>query len=244
MVRPNGRAGVGLTEALVALLVGLVVVLGALSVGARVRVIHRDLVERADRLVSVRLAASLLRTETETAEPGVDWDVHDDSLSLRAFRGTGVVCAGASDEDALAVSYTGYRRPDPSKDSLVVIEAGGARTVVALAGVGAGPDRCLSEPLDGALVLATSAPVPADAVIVRVFERGAYSVSTAALRYRLGASGRQPLTAEVFDRASGWRPTSQGLELELVERRGGGPGGGAEEAAGRWRLAISPRWRP
>jgi Tfp pilus assembly protein PilW len=240
----DGRAGVGLMEALVALLLGLVVVLGALSVGARVRVVHQDLVERADNLASVRLAAYLLRTETETAEYGVDWNVHDDSLSLRAFRGTGIVCAGTSTVDAIAVSYTGYRRPDPSKDSLVVIGASGERTVVALAGVGAGPDTCGAEPLEGGLVLRSSAAVPSDGVVVRVFERGAYSVSAAALRYRRGASGRQPLTAEVFDGASGWRPTPQGLELELLERGSGGVVAGAEAAAGRWRLAVSPRWLP
>ena len=44
-------------------------------------------------------------------------------------------------------------------------------------------------------------PVPG-ALVARVFERGSYSVSGGALRYRRGLGGRQPLTLNVFDERS------------------------------------------
>ncbi|MEX2467732.1 MAG: hypothetical protein WD995_12550 [Gemmatimonadota bacterium] len=242
-MRPGARAGITLVETLVALLLGLMLVQGAVGVAVRVRLLHRQVVERADLLASVRLAASLLRTETETAMRGRDWDVFDDSLSLRAFRGTGLVCAEASVRDALAVSYVGYRRPDPSKDSLLVVYAMGAVSVVGLAGVESGPDVCGDQPLGQGVVLRMSEPVPTGAVVARVFERGAYSISVAALRYRRGAGGRQPLTAEAFDTDSGWRWDGERLGVELIERvtptsPGYRPDGTVAPPA-RWRIAVS-----
>lgn len=218
-MRRGSRGGVSLVEVLVALLLGLVVVQGALTGAAKAQVVHRRLVERADVLSSVRLAAAVLRAEVKGGFQGDDWSVIDDSLSLRAFRGTGLVCPAASSGDGLTVAWVGYRRPDPTKDSVWIVSAMGAVSVVDLVGVETVPDTCGGEPFGQGLTLRLSGVAPSDASIARVYERGAYSVAGAALRYQRGAGGRQPLTAEVFDTESGWRMEGGGLGVALIERQ-------------------------
>jgi len=238
-MRGRSRQGTSLIEALVALLLGLIVVQGALTAAAKARVVHRRLVERADVLSSVRLTAAVLRAEVEGGVPGDDWSVIDDSLSLRAFRGTGLVCSAASSGDGLVVSWVGYRRPDPTKDSVWVAGAMGAVAVTGLVGVETAPESCGMEPLDGGLMLRLSEVVPFDAAVARVYERGAYSVTGAALRYRRGGGGRQPLTAEVFDAESGWRIENGGLDVALIEReRPSAASSGLGAPPRSWRIGL------
>ncbi len=60
-------------------------------------------------------------------------------------------------------------------------------------------------------------------VLARLFERGSYHVSGAALRYRRGRGGRQPLTPEVFDTPpSGFVKEGGSLALEWMRLRDGG----------------------
>jgi hypothetical protein len=240
-MRGLSRRGTSLIEALVALLLGLIVVQGALTAAAKARVVHRRLVERADVLSSVRLTAAVLRAEVEAGIQGDDWSVIDDSLSLRAFRGTGLVCSAASSGDGLAVSWAGYRRPDPAKDSVWIASALGTVSVTGLVGVETAPDSCRAEPLDDGLVLRLSGVAPVDASFARVFERGAYSVTGAALRYRRGAGGRQPLTAEVFDAESGWRMEAGGLNVVLIERGTAIGSVGAGPTPRSWLIGVAGR---
>ena len=59
-------------------------------------------------------------------------------------------------------------------------------------------------------------------VVARLFERGSYHLSDATLRYRRGASGRQPLTPEVWSVATGWRLSGQRLGVAFTPARTAG----------------------
>jgi hypothetical protein len=215
--------GATLVETLVALLLGLFVLQAGMAAVAGTRSAHARTMERADALSAVRYTGALLRAETAAGRAGVDWVVADDSLALRAYRGTGLVCGEHEAPETLVVSYGGYRRPDPAKDSVEVVHADGARAVLALTGLAAGPPTCWGMPLEGSLALELDGPVPPGGVVARVFERGAYSLSARALRYRRGAGGRQPLTPEILERESGWRVADGRLSAELVWRVGADP---------------------
>ncbi|MDZ7779154.1 MAG: hypothetical protein U5R14_04335 [Gemmatimonadota bacterium] len=231
------QAGVTVVEALVSLLLGLGLVQASLAVGARVRVAHAELLGRAEVLASARLTGALLRSETGVALRGRDWELHDDALRLRAFRGTALVCPEGSGADTLDAAYVGYRAPDPTKDSVVVLYQDGSRVVRGLEGVGSGVAECMGEALSRRTTLVLSESVPTGAVVARVFERGAYSVADAAFRYRRGAAGRQPLTPEVWDRSSGWVVEDGRVAVELLSAPDG-----TGTSPSRWHLSVA--WSP
>ena len=225
-----------MVEILVALLLGLFLLQAGMWAVARVRVSHAHLVTRSEVLAAVRLAGSLLRLETSTGTRGRDWAISGEALSLRAFRGTGLVCGTLSGADTVVASYKGYRRPDPSKDSVLLVYPDGSRGVAVLRGWAAAPDTlCAGGPLVGRVVLRLGSAVPTGAVIARVFERGSYTFSRRALRYRRGAGGRQPLTPELWESMTGWRQVGPRLEAELIHR--GGASQGEEQ---RWRVPVAP----
>lgn len=232
--------GATLVETLVALLLGLLVLQAGMAAVGRTRLAQARTMERADALSAVRLTGSLLRAETEAGREGEDWVVDGASLALRAYRGTGLVCGEHEAPSVLVVSYGGYRRPDPTKDSVEVVYADGARAVIALTGSTSGPSTCWGAPLEGSLALELGAPAPPGGVLARIFERGAYSLSDRALRYRRGAGGRQPLTPEILDRDSGWQWAGGRLSAELVWRARADPGvvaTGRGEVY-RWRVPL------
>jgi len=198
-------AGVSLPEALVALLLGLFVAHLGLSTLARLRELQHRLSSRADAIVSMRVARHALRSELRRGLPGVDWEVGGDSLSLRAFRGSALLCPHVSASADLVVWFTGDRRPDPAKDSVVLVEADGTSQLRDLVAVGPAPLPCGSLPADSLEVWTLDAPAYPDIVLARLFERGSYHLALSALRYRRGNSGRQPLTPEVWeDAGTGW----------------------------------------
>jgi hypothetical protein len=167
--------------------------------------------ERARSAETVRMTAGVLRSELRWVDP--DSDVHAwvaDSLRLRSFRGLAVTCGRLS--QPVLVAFSGLRQADPSKDSVLLI-GHGQQTVHALQAVRdtvAGCSRGL-----GPSQLWSLAPPAAMEGILLAFETGTYSVSDGALRYRVGMSGRQPITDELIDsRAS--RFESFGLRLSLV----------------------------
>lgn len=234
--------GATLVETLVALLLGLFVLQTGMAAVGRTRSAHARAMERADALSAVRYTGALLRAETAAGRAGMDWIVADDSLALRAYRGTGLVCGEHQAPDVLVVSYGGYRRPDPTKDSVEVVYPDGARAVLALTGVAAGPSTCWGVALEGGLALALALEVgaflPPGGVLARVFERGAYSLSDGALRYRRGAGGRQPLTPEILERQSGWRLTDGALSAELVWRVRAYPDAAGPGQLHSWRMPV------
>ena len=228
----SGRDGTSVVEILVALLLGIFVLQAGMWTVARARGHHERLARRSEALAAVRLAGSLLRLETSTGAEGLDWDVSGDALSLRAFRGTGLICGVLSGTDTLVTSFRGYRRPDPSKDSVLLVYPEGDRAVTALRGWVAAPDTlCGGSILPGRLVLRLASSIPAGAVVARVFERGSYALSDGALRYQRGAGGRQPVTPELWMSATGWRRAGSRLEAELIHR------GDSDRP---WRVPVGP----
>lgn len=117
-----------------------------------------------------------------------------EALAIRAPRGSGSVCS--ADGSSVSLRYSGSRRPDPEKDSVLLLVGGGPaeiRAVTAVVGGGCG---------NGGLTLALDHPVVVRARFGVVFEHGSYHASGAAIRYRLGRAGRQPLTEAFFARAA------------------------------------------
>jgi hypothetical protein len=213
-VRIAARRGYALVELLSAL--GTVAAL-LLVTSALFRLASRttfEIGDRAEALDALRTATALLDRELRPLTPADFRLAPPDSIALRAFRGLAVPCDSAG--AALRVRYVGIREPDPAKDSVVAVTRGG-EVGVGLSAAGVATPDAACAPLNGEAVrtLTTSPPVPAAAVLL-VFERGAYSIGAAALRYRRGLGGRQPLTAPAFTGGgSGLRPSAHNDAIEL-----------------------------
>lgn len=210
----SDRAGFSAPEALVALVLGLFVVHLGLTTMMRLRGAEDRMEARRDALVAMRVARHVLRRELGYGRAGVDWLVDADSISLRAFRGTALLCPESAPTDELTVSYEGDRRPDPSKDSVLVVDPLGRQEVRALLEVSVAPAACASSSTPELETWRLDAPVPPGVVVARLFERGSYHVASAALRYRRGLSGRQPLTPEAWSSATAWARSGARLGLE------------------------------
>lgn len=129
-----------------------------------------------------------------------------DSVRIRAFRGGGPTCAGAGPGELL-VAYRGVRRPEPDKDSVLLVHGrstdGTAYRIV---------DVASARECDAGVRLTLDAHEPVPAGLALVFERGSYSVTAGALRYNRGAGGRQPLTEALL---SGGVLEPRGASLRL-----------------------------
>jgi hypothetical protein len=211
----SAAAGFSAVEGIVALLVGLFVVHLGLSAIVRLRSVEAGIAKRMDAITAMRVARHVLRSELGRGVPGRDWMAAGDSISLRAFRGTGLVCPAGALTNEVTVSFSGVRRPDPSKDSVLLLGPAGTATPRALVAVGPAAISC--GPLGPADLerWGLDAPAPAGTVVARVFERGSYHVALSALRYRRGSSGRQPLTPQVWDDDSRLLPLGDRLGLEV-----------------------------
>lgn len=230
---PRGRAGHTLAEATVALLLAAVLTAALASLFAlvgRAASAHADLAARAETEMTV---AAVLGEELRAATAG-DVRFGPDSVRLRAFRGQGRVCAIAGAR--VVVDYAGFRLPEPDKDSVLLVSARGeaAHDVIGVAD-GSCPTRAIGR----GLTLTLADTVAPDAALALTFESGAYSIHAAALRYRRGASGRQPLTAENLDvRRSGIvgpmaRPDSMGAAVVSLA-----PAGAPGSPVLRWSIAM------
>jgi len=219
--RSSETAGASVIEAVVALLVGLLVLQLGLSTLAHFRSTQRDLVERADALVTLRIGRHVMRRELRHGVPGRDWIAEGDSVSLRAFRGAAAVCVSDTVSAQLVVSYRGDRAPDPSKDSVLLLGRDGTSVPRALVGAGVSPSPCVGPGGGEAQRWTLDQPAPPETVAARIFERGSYHLSGAALRYRRGASGRQPLTPEVLSAATTWDLAGGRIGVQLVPSRAG-----------------------
>ena len=206
-----------------ALLVGLLVLQLGLATLARLRSAQADLAARSDALVALRVGRHVLRRELRYGLPGQDWIAEPDSVSLRAFRGTGLVCQSDSAAAELVVSYRGDRAPDPSKDSVLLVTADGLSVARALAGTGVASTPCPGWVAGPSTRWRLDVGAPTGAVVARLFERGSYHFADAALRYRRGASGRQPLTPEVWSAVTAWDVTAERLAIDVVPAAAGAP---------------------
>jgi hypothetical protein len=154
----------------------------------------RAAAEQAATAEAVRTVTSVLAGEARRMM-AVDvsaWSA--DSVALRAFRGSGTPCGVTS--GGVLVRYTGDRLPDPLKDSILVAGTEPEHAAMLLESLPAA-GMCMARPGEAVLELRMAGIVPQNTVLL-VFESGSYHLTTNALRYRIGAAGRQPVTAEVL----------------------------------------------
>ncbi len=188
--------GFSLPEVLVAVL--LTALLGQMtwSVFSAQRSLWSGMNEQEEMLESWRIVRTVVGFDLRAGVPGRDWESSGDSIPLRAFRGWAIVC-DVPDPTTVLVVYEGIRQPDPSKDSLLFVDESGRWTAVRLSS--RSPDDTCSAVagMVGERWIVEGA-TPFTALLVRYYERGVYSLSGGALRYRRGAGGRQPLTPVRF----------------------------------------------
>lgn len=186
----TSRDGVTLPELAVVAWLFTLVLLGlarfATAQGRLIAATH-DRLRFAD---AVRTTDLVLNGELRYAA-GSDLIPGADSVWLRAVRGTGTICG--RDGAELRVRYQGIRRPDPQKDSaLVVTAAGTLGSSHEITGATA-DDDC-----GGGFRLTLSPSPTSTAGLVMVFETGSYHLADGGLRYRRGRAGRQPVTEGVL----------------------------------------------
>lgn len=180
-----------LVEVVVALLLGTLLVVAVWRGAAAVRKDGARLHARAALRDAIRVTGLVLDVEASgfvgpAGRPG--------DLAVRAPRWWAVPCDPRPRVGGAAVAWRGLRRPDPAKDSVVLVSGDGFRWVRALDRV-APSTHCAPEGLDLRWTPAAGEPIP---VVVQGFERGVYRVDDA-LRYRRGRGGAQPLTAALLD---------------------------------------------
>jgi hypothetical protein len=215
MKQSGGRRGGLALEALVALLLGLVVMVAFTGVAVSSLRGMQALQGRSEALEIVRTVWVVLDEELRQGRVGRDWDVaaSGESVRLRAFRGVARICdSETDDEPGWVVAFRGRRLPDPGRDSLLVLGADGGWRPFALEHT-APSSGC--EPEDGEVVQRWrwSSGVSPPPVVARTFERGEYHLADGALRYRRGSAGRQPLTPERLSDESGFQPIEGGVEV-------------------------------
>jgi hypothetical protein len=187
-------------ETLLALLLGWGLAYLALATFARQRTLQVKMTRRAEALATVRTARNVLHAETRVGDPARDgWSVGTDSLAIRAFRGTALMCPLAGPSSEILVQVEGTRRPDVSKDSVLVVGEGGVAMALQLESRSRVEGGCPRGPGGTLERWGLSGEVPPGSVVARYFERGSYHLANGALRYRRGAGGRQPLTPSILD---------------------------------------------
>ena len=190
----RGNTGFAVTETVVAGTLCLLIIQVAwwvIAVQGRAAI---RIIDEARILDENRLIHHLLVNEVGHGQAKTDWNVDADALALRAFRGVGFACRTQPD-DGWGVATSGYRLPDPDKDSLLVFSEDTGWQVSRLVGVaGAGSLDCQGVPGFSTAVWSLDPPRPG-ALAGVYFERGQYRFSNGAFRYRVGASGWQPLTS-------------------------------------------------
>ncbi len=226
----SGAGGYTLAEALITLILLTIMLQAAWSVTARHTRGAMQLVRRSEMLEAVRISGWVLREELKVSRPGTDWLAHDDSITLRAFRGLAVPCPGASAPGLLVADWDGIREPDPAKDSLLLLEPAGRWRAHGLSRVARVPP-C---PGGGPTLRLELDDPEAGGYLARVFERGTYHVADAALRYRRGLGGRQPLTPRTLGDESGLEAAGAGAVV--VHLRPNGQAGETEAWAASLRL--------
>lgn len=217
---PKGdrRRGSGLVESLVALLLstGLLILMGGIVV--RHHRVARVLGHRVEGVESARLTRDLVSLAV-SADPLMR--VEGGELFVRTFVGTAERCGPTT------WRYRGRRLPDPVRDSLWAVTAGGRVRVIDLAAHR--PGVCPDLPDVRSVELEGGAPLGPEVRLVRVFESGRYRLDDA-LRYGRTGRGAQPLSAALLDpRRSGLREHAGGISAAVVPREG------PEGYTGRWR---------
>lgn len=211
------RHGYSVLEALVAILLTALAVQAAWSVVAHQGRAARVTMDRLELLEVRRTVRWILEEELRVSNPGEDWRLHGpDSISLRAFRGTGLLCPPGVGRVLTVVGYEGHRLPNPEKDSVLVLGEDGRWVVVDLISRATSASPCPTAPALP-VELWTVSDSLAGGALARVFERGAYHLVGQAFRYSRGAGGRQPLTPlRLVSEESGFGSLSGGVQWRLT----------------------------
>lgn len=199
----GARRGFTLAELLVTLVLsGLLggVVFSTLVVQLR---LARVTAARAADNDAVRTAAVVLAGEVRRSAPADVRALTADSLALRSFRGLALRCV--THDGSIVVRYRGDRLPDPRKDSVLLLTGAMTRAGALVDSRPAPGAPCAVLPGESLLQWSIEASDSAGdqaaadvAMVMLLFESGRYFLAARALRYRLGAEGRQPLTSEAF----------------------------------------------
>jgi hypothetical protein len=189
---PCCRPGATLVELLVGMTAGAL--FAALLTGLLAAELRRarTAAEQAARQDALRVSWSVVAAELRYLTAADVHAIGGDSIAIRAIRGVLLPCAQN------VYRFRGMRLPEPAKDSVVAVVSGdalefrlGAQPPAEACGAPAG------ESGGGARLIALAGPAPFEPLLL--FESGAYHLQGRALRYRLGAEGRQPLTGEWFE---------------------------------------------
>ncbi len=211
------RGGFALTEAIVAATLLLMVVQVSWWVTAVQSVVGTRVVTGARILDETRLIHHIITAEVGQGRNGVDWVAANGELHLRAFRGTAYRCH-EQPAQGLGVAVSGYRAPDPAKDSVLVLSRDGAWRTAALSRRSRrGRPDCQELAGFQTEVWHLDPPRP-DMIVATYYERGAYRFSNGAFRYRRGNGGWQPLTGEgiVVDSAELVPAGSNGVSVQVT----------------------------
>ena len=191
-MRGRQPQGFTLVELLVSLLVGSLLVGMAFGAYGTLGAVGRQVSRDATLIDALRSSRVVLRSELRSGVPSLDWSPYPpDSVRLRAFRALATIC-DISTDSVLIVTRRNGRRPDPGKDSVLVLDGRGDWSTVALT-AWASSTSC-----PGMTEHWEVEPRPRDPALLLLFETGSYHLSGAALRYRRGGGGRQPLTEEAL----------------------------------------------
>ena len=226
------RGGFLLAEAVVAGTLVLLAVQTAWWATATQGAVSARVVDRARALDEARLVRHVLASEARNGKAGLDWEVADGEVRLRAFRGLGVGCS-VQPPAGWGVAVSGHRNPNPDKDSVLVLTTDGAWRPVALV------RRSSGRNLDCPGLSGFSAevwhldPEPSGPVVGLYFERGAYRFSGGAFRYRQRTRW-EPLTSTALaGDSAGFSSGADRVEAYLgVPGPDAGPDAGA--ARRRW----------
>lgn len=219
---PDARGGATLIETLVTLLLTAIVLSLTWTAVVRFRGAVEDLVARSEALQTERTTWHTLAAEVRAGSPRDRVVLSREALELRAFRGVAHACPEALDPDAGTVAYEGDRLPDPRKDSLLVLDAGGGWSTVRITSREPAVARCESSGASLNERWGWEPDLEKEPVLLRVFERGSYHLANDAFRYRIGAAGRQPLTpSRLVSDASSFSGDS--LLTVRIEVAGGAP---------------------
>ncbi len=190
------------------------ILLGSLAtlVAAGVRW-SRSLADRAEALEAVRTIWVVIEEEVRPGLAERDWRIDESgALQLRSFQGVGRICESGP-SDGWLVAHRGRRRPDPLRDSLLVLGEDGAWRSAPLEASRRG-EGC--EVLAGEELYHWSwTPSGVRPVLARNFETGSYHLENRAFRYRRGSGGRQPLTPERLSSASNFQQLGNAIQVSV-----------------------------
>jgi hypothetical protein len=190
------RHGSSLAELVVAMTVGgllSALLFGLLSSQLR---LARETPDRIDVADAVRVTSHVVAGEVRRMAPPDLRALSRDSMAIRAYRGAAIVCA--RDGEHLGVRFRGdrLRRILPRIPFWSCLRSPQNVPCVCSISVMRRP-TCVAKPGE-TLMSWTVQPAIDMASVLLIFESGTYYLTAGALRYRLGAEGRQPVTTELF----------------------------------------------